>query len=72
MQKSGQKTSMTTKSGKERLGPLTLKQLAEKSESAKGKKRDRYLKEVVRKTKMGLTYKEPTPKEESSEESETA
>ena len=72
MQKTGTKTSMLTRSGKERLGPLTLKQLTEKLESAKGKKKDRYLREFARKTKLGLIYNAPAPKEETNEESQTA
>ena len=72
MQKTGNKTTLLTRGGKERLGPLTLKQLTEKLDTASGKKKDRYLKEIARKTKMGLVYNAPAPEEETHEETQSA
>ena len=67
MQKTGKRTPLMTRSGKERLGPLTLKQLTAKLESASGKKRDRYAKALARKIKLGVVYNAPQPAVEADD-----
>ena len=55
-----QRKPLTYRKGKQRLRPLTLKQLHERLESVKmNKQKDAVRKEIARKVKMGLVYNQP-------------
>ena len=54
------RSSLTYRKGKQRLRPLTLKQLHERFESAQlGKHKDMISKEIARKNKLGLVWYHP-------------
>lgn len=57
-----QRKPLTYRKGKQRLRPLTLKQLHERLESVKmNKQKDAVLKEIARKIKMGVIWHRPEP-----------
>lgn len=54
------RNSLVYRKGRERLRPLSLKQLDEKLTSAQsGIQRDRIRKEIARKVKLGITWSRP-------------
>lgn len=54
------RTSLTYRKGKQRLRPLTVKQLHERLESAQSNRlKDAIRKEIARKTKLGVVYYNP-------------
>ena len=54
------RTSLTYRKGKQRLRPLTIKQLQERLESAQSDRlKDAVRKELARKTKLGVVYHRP-------------
>ena len=58
------RNSLTYRKGKNRLRPLSLKQLTEISEKERsGKRFDAAQKEIARKNKMGLIWVAPVPEE---------
>ena len=58
------RTSLTYRKGKNRLRPLSLKQLTEIVEKERsGKRFDAAQKEIARKHKMGLIWVAPMPEE---------
>lgn len=55
-----QRKPLTYRKGKQRLRPLTLKQLQERLESVKmNKQKDAVLKEIARKEKLGIVLLPP-------------
>ena len=57
-----QRKPLTYRKGKQRLRPLTLKQLHERLESVKmNKQKDAVLKEIARKEKLGIVLLPPRP-----------
>lgn len=65
------RTSATYRKGKERLRPLTIKQLKEKLETAQSNRlKDKIRCEIVRKEKLGIVYNEPVVEEETSVDGE--
>jgi len=59
------RTSSTYRKGKERLRPLSVKQLSEKLESAQSNRlKDRIRCELARKQKLGIVYNAPAEKVE--------
>lgn len=61
-------TPLTHRKGKQRLRPLTLKQLHERLESAQlGKHKDMIRKEMARKVKLGLQWNPPVIEEATEE-----
>lgn len=62
------RSSLAYRKGKDRIRPLTLKQLYEKLESAQSTKlKDKIRCEIARKQKLGIVYNMPTVEDESSE-----
>ena len=60
------KTSLSYRKGKQRLRPLSIKQLQEKLETAQsGTLKDRISKEIVRKEKLGIVYNAPVVESDS-------
>ena len=54
------RTSLTYRKGKQRLRPLTIKQLQERLETTQSDRlKDAVRKELARKTKMGIVYHRP-------------
>ena len=54
------RTSLTYRKGKQRLRPLSIKQLQERLETAQSDRlKDNIRKELARKTKMGVVYHAP-------------
>ena len=54
------RTSLTYRKGKQRLRPLSIKQLQERLETAQSNRlKDAVRKELARKTKMGVVYNRP-------------
>ena len=54
------RTSLTYRKGKQRLRPLSIKQLQERLETAQSDRlKDDIRKELARKTKMGVVYHAP-------------
>lgn len=61
------RTSLTYRKGKQRLRPLTVKQLEERLDSAQSSRlKDAIRQELVRKNKLGIVYNKPV--EETVEE----
>jgi hypothetical protein len=57
-----QRKPLTYRKGKQRLRPLTMKQLHERLESVKmNKQKDAVLKEIARKEKLGIVRIPPFP-----------
>ena len=57
-----QRKPLTYRKGKQRLRPLTMKQLHERLESVKmNKQKDAVLKEIARKEKLGIMRIPPLP-----------
>jgi hypothetical protein len=58
------RTSLLYRKGKQRLRPLTIKQLQEKLETAQsGTLKDQIRREIVRKEKLGIVYNAPVVEE---------